>query len=123
MPRYNIRTTVDITRSNPNRDEVDPIKHAQQSNFNTLLQGIGMRSNVDWTNDPYMIETDGDTAWIWTFEAEQVDVFLKDQDPVGLLKEDLNGVPIIRNLTNTAPLDKPVFLVEGEDQNIWISAE
>ena len=123
MPRYNIRTTVDITRSNPNRDEVDPIKHAQQSNFNTLLQGIGMRSNVDWTNDPYMIETDGDTEWIWTFEAEQVDVFLKDQDPVGLLKEDLNGVPIIRNLTNTATLDKPVFLVEGEDQNIWISAE
>jgi len=50
-------------------------------------------------------------------------VFLKDQDPVRLLKEDLNGVPIIRNLTNTAPLDKPVFLVEGEDQNIWISAE
>lgn len=82
-----------------------------------------MRSNVDWTNDPYMIETDGDTEWIWAFEAEQVDVFLKDQDPVGLLKEDLNGVPIIRNLTNTAPLDKPVFLVEGEDQNIWISAE
>ena len=68
MPRYKIKTTVDITRSNPDRGDPDQIRQAQQSNFNTLLQGIGMRANVEWTYNPSrsMLETDGKIAyWLW----------------------------------------------------------
>jgi len=120
MPRYKIKTSVDITRSNVDRADPDQIRQAQQSNFNTLLQGIGMRANVEWTHDPSrsMLETDGKTAyWLWEFTVEREDVFLHNGDPVGLLKQDLQGVPIIKNLTETETFPKACFLI---DKNIWI---
>jgi len=122
MPRYAIKTKVDITRSNPARDDQDSVKHAQQSNFNTLIQGIGMRANIEWSSDPYRAVHEGEAEWFWDFETEQVDVFLENNDPVGLLKKDINGVPIIKNLTNTADLKTPVFKTFGDDQNIWIES-
>ena len=60
MPRYNIKTTVDITVTNPTRDETDQIKVAQQGNFNSLVQGIGLRANIDWDTDPVLKEEDGE---------------------------------------------------------------
>ena len=120
MPRYKIKTTVDITRSNPDRGDPDQIRQGQQSNFNTLLQGIGMRANVEWTYNPSrsMLETDGKIAyWLWEFTVEREDIFLSDGDPVGLLKQDLHGVPIIKNLTETETFSKACFLI---DKNIWI---
>ena len=120
MARYTIKTTVDITRSNPGRDEPDQIKHAQQSNFNSLIQAIGLRTNINWYVDPEVIEEDGDRFWQWEFISEQPDVFLKDGNPISLLIEDLNGVPIIKNLTNTVDLPKAAFFAEGNNQNIWV---
>jgi len=120
MPRYKIKTSVDITRSNVDRADPDQIRQGQQSNFNTLLQGIGMRANVEWTHNPSrsMLETDGKVAyWLWEFTVEREDVFLTDGDPVGLLKQDLHGVPIIKNLTETETFPKACFLI---DKNIWI---
>ena len=122
MARYTIKTTVDITRSNPDRADPDQIRQAQQSNFNTLLQGIGMRSNVDWVHDPERSEEGGVAIWSWTIDAERDDVFMEGTDPVGLLKKDLHGIPIIKNLTESVRLDKACFLTINGDQNIWISA-
>lgn len=122
MARYTIKTTVDITRSNPDRADPDQIKQAQQSNFNTLLQGIGMRSNVEWDHDPKRSEDDSIAVWTWVFDAERDDVFLDAGDPVGLLKKDLHGIPIIKNLTETIRLNKSCFLTINGDQNIWIEA-
>ena len=108
MPRYKIITLVDISRSDPNRVEQDELKISQQANFNSLVQAIGLRSNIEWTVDPkkytgslpYPLE--GKAAhWIWEFEVEREDVFLKDNNPAGLLIDDLHGVPIIDNLENT----------------------
>ena len=65
-----------------------------------------------------MLETNGKIAyWLWEFEVERADVFLSDGDPVALLKQDLNGVPILKNLTETETLSKACFLI---DENIWI---
>lgn len=122
MPRYIIKTTIDITRSNPGRDEPDQIKHGQQQNFNSLIQGIGMRSNIEWDMDPYKINNDDEAQWHWEFRVDQQDVFTRGGDPVSLLKDDLHGVPIIKNLENTVSLDKPIFITSGPNQNIWISA-
>lgn len=122
MPKYIIKTTVDITRANPGRDEQDQIKHGQQQNFNSLIQGIGLRSNIDWEMDPYQIDNNGTAEWIWEFTVDQVDVFAKGSDPVGLLKEDLQGIPIIKNLNETAELTKPIFITGNGDQNIWVNA-
>jgi hypothetical protein len=122
MARYTIRTTVDITRSNPDRADPDQVKQAQQSNFNSLLQGIGMRANVEWDKDPIRTVENDTVYWMWQFEVEREDVFLEDNDPVGLLRNDLHGVPIIKNLTETVVFSKPVFLTQNGDRNIWISA-
>ena len=120
MARYTIKTFVDITRSNPDRADPDQVKQAQQSNFNSLLQGIGMRANVEWDNDPLRIVENDTAYWTWQFEVEREDVFLIDNDPVGLLKDDLHGVPIIKNLTETEKFDKAVFLTKNGANNIWI---
>jgi hypothetical protein len=128
MPRYQIVTLVDITRTNPTRAETDQYLLAQQANFNTLLQSIGLRSNVEWAVDP--VESSGGLPypltgranyWTWTFEVERDQVFSKDGDPVGLLLDDLHGVPVIRQLNNSIDLDPAVFQTRGPNTNIWVS--
>ena len=128
MARYKIITLVDITRTNAGRAETDKQKISQQANFNSLLQAIGIRSNVSWARDPKMHtgvlpkDIGGKaTHWIWEFDCEREDVFLKDNDPVGLLIEDLHGVPIIPNLLNSADIDPACFISKGELANIWVS--
>ena len=82
-----------------------------------------MRSNVDWTHDPVRYEEDGVAMWGWSFNAEREDVFLEGSDPVGLLKKDLHGIPIIKNLTETEKFDKACFLTLNGDTNIWIELD
>jgi hypothetical protein len=122
MARFKITTTVDITRTNPDRECKDSVVLAQQANFNSLLQGIGMRANIIWNSDPIQKDNGKHNIWEWEFETEYKDVFLKDGDPAGLLKDDLSGVPVIKNLNNTDLLEKPMFIATGDLQNIWISS-
>jgi len=127
MARYQIVTLVDITRSQPSRVETSSLKLGQQSNFNSLVQSIGLRSNISWKQDPKKDNgalpnnMEGKaTYWIWEFDTERDDVFLKDKDPTGLLLEDLHGVPIISNLTNSVDIDPAVFQTQGKNINTWI---
>lgn len=127
MPRYQLITLVDITRTNPTRSETNQHKLKQQANFNTLLQSIGLRSNVTWDIDP--IELTGilphplegkANHWIWTFEVERDEVFTKDDNPVGLLLDDLHGVPVVADLNNSADITPAAFQTRGNNTNIWI---
>lgn len=127
MARYKIITLVDITNPNATRSESDKIKLGQQANFNSLIQAIGLRSNVEWEVDPK--KNTGSLPsplvgkanhWIWEFEAERDEVFLKDNDATGLLKDDLQGVPVVDFLENNADLDPPIFQTSGKDINTWI---
>ena len=127
MKKYKIITLVDITRSGATRSEVDKIKIGQQSNFNSLIQAIGMRSNIDWTADPKPVDGRlphnlGGKArhWVWIFHCERDEVFLKDDDPVGSLKDDLHGVPVIDRLNNTVDIDPACFLTRGDKTNTWV---
>jgi hypothetical protein len=128
MPRYQLITLVDITRTNPTRSETDQYKLGQQANFNTLLQSIGLRSNVTWDADPKEVSgilphplNGKATHWVWIFEVERDQVFTKNEDPVGLLLDDLHGVPIIGQLNNSVDIDPPVFQTQGPNSNIWVS--
>ena len=128
MERYRIITLVDITRSRASRSETDKIKVGEQANFNSLLQAMGIRANIDWTRDPYMeigrlpAPADGHGAhWIWEFETERDLVYATADDPVGLLKTDLHGVPIVDGLNNTAIIDPAVLQARGSKINIWIN--
>jgi hypothetical protein len=127
MPRYKIITLVDITRTNAGKSNPSDFKIKQQQNFNSLRQAIELRSNVSWATDPREFKgslpapLEGKaTHWIWEFDVEREDTFLKNSDPVGLLKDDLNGIPIIGNLTNSAELDPACFFSYGDKTNIWV---
>jgi hypothetical protein len=60
------------------------------------------------------------THWVWEFETERPDIFLLDHDPVYFLKEDINGVPVINQLNNSADIDPAAFQTYGTNQNTWI---
>jgi hypothetical protein len=128
MPRYRIITLVDITRTNAGKLDSSDLKIKQQQNFNSLRQSIELRANVEWQTDPIKhsgslpAPLEGKAAhWIWEFEVEREEVFLKNTDPVGLLLDDLNGVPIIDGLNNTAVIDPAAFQTRGPNTNIWAS--
>lgn len=124
MARYKIITLVDITRTGIHRAEDDALKRNQQSNFNSLIQCIGLRSNIEWNSDPKKINGslplpfEGKAVhWIWEFDVEREDVFLKDNNSVGLLIDDLHGVPIIANLDNSVDIYPAAFQTKGDNIN------
>jgi hypothetical protein len=124
MPRYRITTLIDITRSNPNRSETETLKLNQQANFNSLIQAIGLRANVEWNNDPQSVNgrlpaplIGKSRYWTWEFDVERDEVFERDGDPVALLVDDLNGVPIISGLEETVEIKPAAFQTKGENIN------
>ena len=128
MARYKIITLIDITRSHPTREETDRILLGQQANFNSLLQAIGLRSNVEWSKDPTkhtgaLPDSLGGKAthWIWEFECERDEVFLHNNDHVFLLVQDLNRVPVVTNLTNSADIEPAAFQTQGANINTWVT--
>lgn len=128
MARYQIITLVDITCNNSSRSEIDQKKLSQQANFNSLLQAIGLRANVEWEQTPEMKDgrlphprTGKANHWIWEFNTERDLLFYKSEnDPVGLLLDDLHGVPIIDQLNNDVDIYPAIFATRGENTNIWI---
>ena len=128
MARYQIITLVDITRSNPDRSELDKTKLGQQANFNSLLQAIGLRANVTWEQDPEMKDgrlphprTGKANHWIFEFDTERELLFYKDDNnPTGLLMDDLHGVPIVDQLNNSIDIHPTIFATRGEHTNTWI---
>ena len=128
MARYQIVTLVDITRSQPDRDDADITLLGQQANFNSLLQAIGLRSNVTWLRDPKKHTgrlpepaSGKATHWIWEFDCERDEVFLHDGDPVYLLVHDLNHVPVIVDLENSEDIDPAAFQTQGDGINTWVT--
>lgn len=127
MPRYKIITLVDITRANPDRKESSQLKLGQQANFNSLVQAIELRANITWDADPKQhsgalpLPLVGKAMhWSWEFDVEREDVFLRDSDPTALVKEDLQGVPVINQLNNSVDIHPSAFQTEGKNINIWI---
>jgi hypothetical protein len=127
MPRYRITTLIDITRTDAKKSDNDQYRLAQQDNFNSLRQSIELRSIVSWHRDPVKHHgrlpdpLDGKASyWIWEFETERDDLFLRDNDPVALLKEDLHGVPIINGLDETVDFEIPAMQTQGQMINTWV---
>ena len=127
MPRYRIITLVDITRTNAVKTESDQLKILQQNNFNSLRQAIELRSNIEWNRDPEKRDgrlpfgLEGNAVyWFWEFDVEREDLFLANNDPVALLKDDLHGVPIIIGLTETAEIKPAAFQTKGDTVNTLV---
>jgi hypothetical protein len=99
----------------------------QLANFNSLRQSIEMRAIVQWNKNPVRHSgrlpepLDGRAEyWVWEFETERDDLFLRDNDQTALLKEDLHGVPIISGLDETADLYPPAIQTLGKTSNTFV---
>jgi len=126
---YNLYTLVDITHTGQYRAE--PGKEAarwKEQNFNTIIQTLGIRSNVFYSINPTLVEVKGKVVgfntndiirvWRFDFESERDFVYEKDGDPVGFLKDDFNLVPYINGLDELMEQKYAVFVTEGKGKNI-----
>lgn len=89
----------------------------QQRNWETLTQLIQLRTQIDNIVNPIM----EDFIWEFNFTTE-TEIFNDGSDPVGVLKDDSIGVPMLRELDNDPDID-PVLVTTGDRQNIWFSSE
>jgi len=110
----------------------DRFKRNQQRNWETAQQIIGLRTQatiVAVPASPKMIYIDTHEfgsyykgqhkCWKFIFEVEQHCIFGTSDDPVKLLRNDFESVPIIKNLDETVDLPDPVFYTEGILKNTY----
>jgi len=131
---YKLYTLVDITHTNQYRNEPGRQKERwQEQNFNTVLQTLGIRSNVSYKINPTSLEIKGRVVgfntdeiirvWRFDFYTELDYVYEKDDDPVGLLKDDFMLVPYINGLDEHMAQRYAVFTTEEPGSNIVFHAK
>ena len=108
-----------------------------KSNFNTLNQSLQLRSQIEISAGPKKMQnqdmaiyefgsdhtgntddstTGTQTVWKLEFEYEQTGVFGLNFE---YLNEDLNNVPIIYELQDTAIFKQATFITAGYQTNIY----
>ena len=126
---YKLYTLVDITHTGQHRNSHDKQKErCQEQNFNTLLQTLGIRSNVHYYNSPDTIEIKGsligfDTdkiirVWRFDFSTERDFVYQLEDNPVGGLITDFHLVPYIKGLNEDMEQQYAVFNTSDPGKNI-----
>jgi hypothetical protein len=115
--KYTIFTQIDITKSNPLRDDPSTLKQGQQANFNSLRQAIELRAIIVDDSNPRVIERDNETWWQYDFTTDRGDEFLVKNNPVGLLVDDIDGIPFISGLNSSVGLEQSVFKTKGKNPN------
>jgi hypothetical protein len=119
-------TLVDITKTNIQKEWIDPLKKKQQDNYQTLLQALEMRANIfplgapkenimDWSIYGYSKK---ERTWIWNFYIEQDDIFLLDDNPIGWMLNDIDYVPFNINCNETAKFKQAHFSTRIKPNNI-----
>lgn len=125
MQIIEIKTLIDITNTNVRRINQGTQQELDQfRNWTTMMQTIGMRSIIDYDNDPKceLIDIKGQgfgsefkgkqMVWTFQFRPDRPDAFAESSDPICLLKNDLDKVPVIINLTETINITEAVFEIE-----------
>lgn len=126
---------MDITATGVIRDRAgQEDARNQQRNWETVLQCIGLRSQPMMIDGPYEFDTetldwlkfgemypnqDTNRGWMFSFAVEHEDVFAKDGNPVALLEDSFDQVPIICGLTESAKFILPIFYTGGAIKNIY----
>jgi len=118
-----IKTLIDITKpkvSRPNQGTL--LEQNQYKNWVTLQQCIGLRSIIEYTDPPSYEIADikgmgfgskykgKHKVWTFTFETDRSLAYDDEKgNPIGLLLNDVNEVPVIEKLTETINIEKAVF--------------
>ena len=132
---YTLFTLVDITPTGVRRAALGKeLERNQQRNWETVLQCIGLvtQPNVmSWgmiePKDSFVdamfgekFDTSDKTRKVWymTFNVDREDVFRRGNDPVALLDECFDEVPVVTYLTETVKFMLPIFYTSGPIKNI-----
>jgi len=126
---YKLYTLVDITHTGQYRNE--PGKEDdrwREQNFNTVLQTLGIRANIQYFQKPIVTEVVGNLVgfdtnevirlWRFDFRTEQENLYEINGDPVGYLKQDFNLVPYINGLDELMEQKYAVFTTHVPGNNI-----
>mgnify|MGYP003565612859 CR=1 FL=1 len=126
--RFRIETLIDITETKARRNDGNHVAYKQESNFQSVLQTIGLRVNFDYDKSPQNEEIAvgkmqfGDKykgkQQLWTFEFE---VEYEGALTLEMLNKDFDLIPIITGLTETAQIDKALFRTTPQERNIIFS--
>lgn len=123
MEKIEIKTLIDITNTRVNRSgQGNQIQIDQQRNFITLIQCAEIKSIIEYTSSPILEEIElkklgfgteykgKHRVWTFRFQTDRSGVYKDDEgNHIGLLLEDLHEVPIIKNLSETINIVKPIF--------------
>jgi hypothetical protein len=110
---YCLYTLVDITATGQHRGGEKLIRN-QQQNFDTVTQTIQLCGNMYYNKVPKKIPAaifgrpDID-CWYFEWTMELDELFYKDNDDIGRLKDIFEYVPFITGLTESVNFDKPYF--------------
>jgi len=115
---YSLYTLVDITATGQYKSRND-LERLQQQNFDTVIQTIGLAGNVYYTHPPQIIPADifGNSeqrCWYFEWNMEIEHLFEIDGDELARLKDLFDYVPVITDLTETAPIN-PAFFKLGQN--------
>ena len=123
--RFRIQTLVDITETGVRRQDNDKFAYKQEANFQTILQTIGMRVNIDSYISPSFKEINiGKLGFcdkykgkqiVWTFEFV---VTFEGALNIDMLNKDFDVIPIILGLNETAKIEKALFRTTPQERNI-----
>ena len=137
MDIIEIKTLIDITNTKVNRpNQGTQLEVDQQRNFVTLNQCVELRSVVFYNNKPSCETVDvkdlgfgsvykgKHKIWTFIFNPDREGVYRDEAgNEIGFLLEDVHGVPVIKNLTETINIDKAIFdLKDSKFKNTIITA-
>jgi len=123
MGLIEIKTLIDITQTKVSRpNQGSQLELDQNRNFITLLQCVEIRSIVGYESSPSVEEVaikdmgfgteykGKHKVWTFTFTPDREGVYTDQEgNALAYLVTDINGVPIIKNLTETINIDKAMF--------------
>ena len=124
-------TLVDITETGVTRDRGNQEhQRNQQRNWETIIQCISLRAQpIDLVQKVQELDLEGlefgemytgkHRVWTFAFVAEHEDVYSKNGDPVGLLEDSVDTVPVITGLDETARFLLPILYTGGAIKNIY----
>jgi hypothetical protein len=127
--RYIIYTTVDIT--NTGQYKTEPGRETdrwREQNFQTVLQTLGIRTNISFNEKPNVMHVNGSmlgfnttniiNVWKFSFDSERDYPFGTEDNPVKFLETDFDGVPFISGLDESMEQNYAVFVTDGPARNI-----
>ena len=117
---------MDITQTNARRADGDKFAYSQQQNYNTLVNTMGLRTNILPLSDIKIEDRElepnefgkeySGTHKVWSFPFE---VEAEDSLSIEMLEQDFDLVPVITNLNETVKINNNVFRTNGaKDNNI-----